>query len=244
MRNYKNCLEAIKNVARDLAVRGITYNAKTVQNRLLEDTEFKELIAVQFSILDIRDKRDDMLDYIFKDKNEALNIKRYIYQECYERFEDLDINPGKSYLYREEFWKQYLNNEGKFDYTYNERLHLNSQWIKAIETLKLDKGNRQAIISIWNPSEDINYTNGIKRVPCSIYYHIIIRDDKVHLIYRMRSSDLVNHLPIDLYLATLTLEKALVDLRTRYPELKAGYLFFSSDCLHVLHEDIKKFNLF
>ncbi len=39
------------------------------------------------------------------------------------------------------------------------------------------------------------------RIPCSLYYQILVRDGKVDLHYAMRSCDFLTHFPVDIALA-------------------------------------------
>lgn len=62
-----------------------------------------------------------------------------------------------------------------------------------------DPLTRQAYLPIWFP-EDLAAAAMRKRVPCSLGYHFIRRDGRLHVNYPMRSCDFVRHFRDDVYL--------------------------------------------
>lgn len=58
---------------------------------------------------------------------------------------------------------------------------------------------RQAYLPIWFP-EDTGAVHK-QRVPCTLGYHFMIRDNLLSCRYYMRSCDLIRHFPDDVYLA-------------------------------------------
>lgn len=58
---------------------------------------------------------------------------------------------------------------------------------------------RQAFIPIWFP-EDTGSKDSV-RVPCTIGYHLMIRQGEMHCWYPIRSCDLIRHLRNDVYMA-------------------------------------------
>jgi hypothetical protein len=58
---------------------------------------------------------------------------------------------------------------------------------------------RQAYLPIWFPED----TGAVEhqRVPCTLGYHFMIRDNKLSMRYYLRSCDLIRHFPDDYYLA-------------------------------------------
>jgi hypothetical protein len=67
-----------------------------------------------------------------------------------------------------------------------------------IELIKREPLTRQAYLPIYFP-EDTGATHG-GRIPCSIGYHFMIRNDAMHIHYLLRSCDWVRHFRNDVYL--------------------------------------------
>jgi thymidylate synthase len=66
--------------------------------------------------------------------------------------------------------------------------------------LRKDPYTRQAFLPIWFP-EDLTAADEGMRVPCSLGYQFIIREDYLHIIYFIRSCDYFRHFRDDIYLA-------------------------------------------
>lgn len=69
----------------------------------------------------------------------------------------------------------------------------------VVTQLETDRGTRQAYLPIFFP-EDTGATQG-QRVPCTLGYHFIIRDGKLHMQYNMRSCEIYRHFTNDVYMA-------------------------------------------
>lgn len=69
----------------------------------------------------------------------------------------------------------------------------------VVTQLGTDPGTRQAYLPIWFP-EDTGATKG-QRVPCTLGYHFIIRDETLHMQYNMRSCEIYRHFTNDVYMA-------------------------------------------
>jgi thymidylate synthase len=192
MRIYRNFVEALSEVRRDLGEMGILVHTKSYQNKdISHDDEYST---------------KELQNYIYQVTNPYLDdlpaSKPWVELEFMERISSLPVNPGTAYLTRKDVWNEFLNKEGKFDYTYNERLHYGkfSQITQAIDTLKKDPMSRQAYISIWD-KYDLADSGGYFRIPCSLGYQFQIRRDKLNITYLQRSSDYVTHFTNDIYLA-------------------------------------------
>lgn len=81
---------------------------------------------------------------------------------------------------------------GKFDGAYGPRLK--PQWDYLMKTLKRDPASRQAVATIWTPNPAPS-----KDIPCTVAYQLLLRDDKLHGIVTMRSSDVWLGLPYDFF---------------------------------------------
>jgi len=126
---------------------------------------------------------------------------KWCFQEAFDRltgylgYSDIYGNPGQAYRYRPS-WKRKLKKEGGiFDYAYAEPLKgLN----KVIELLKKQKGWREAILPVWEP-QYLDNQESYQRRPCTLTMHFIIRDNELNLFVNMRSNDVVNLLPYDIF---------------------------------------------
>ena len=235
MRIYQNCLEAIKEIERDLFELGTEVHPETMQDIVTKDNDeykTKELMGYAYSIIDGSD-RDDMLDY--------LKLPRaYAYLEGADRTNSLayPLNPGTSYVSRIEVWSKFLH-DGIFSYTYNERLHCMNQLEKIISELKVHPNTRQGIVQIWDYAEDLGRIGGKERVPCSLMYQFIIREKELHIHYFQRSCDFLTHMGYDIWLAI-----AIKDYVAKRLGVTPGRLHHYVTSLHAYHKDLKERGIF
>jgi thymidylate synthase len=117
--------------------------------------------------------------------------------EMVDRLDPTYINPGDAYKLRLKVWEEFLH-DGKFSYTYNERIR--TQLPIIIEELKKHPHSRQAIIEIHNNIYDIKNMGGGARIPCSMFYQFLMRDNSLDLFYTMRSCDFITHWTNDVWL--------------------------------------------
>ncbi|MEK6884868.1 MAG: thymidylate synthase [Nanoarchaeota archaeon] len=153
-----------------------------------------ELRGYSYAILDIKDK-DYLLEAFNKDK-------KWAEEEFAERISKLRLNPGEAWKLRSDIWNEFLHDD-KLAYTYSERI--GDQVDKLINEFKKNPSTRQAYLSIWNPDLDIDKI-GKERVPCTLGYHFMIRNDKMECRYMIRSNDLFTHWANDVWLA-ITLQE-------------------------------------
>lgn len=69
----------------------------------------------------------------------------------------------------------------------------------VISLLTRERLTRQAYLPIWFP-EDTGVAQG-QRVPCTLGYHFLIREDFLSMRYYMRSCDIYRHFTNDIYMA-------------------------------------------
>ena len=236
MRIFANCSEAIAEIERDIYVRGRLVHPERMQDKdVKHDDSFitKELTCYTFTILDGRD-RDAML--------KKFDIpKEYVQREWNDRLSGIMselANPGIAWKITPKLWKQYLDREGKFDYTYSERFYEYKQPEFVREELRKHPNSRQGIVSIYNPNHDARNI-GQKRIPCSMYYQFMIREDKLNLIYTMRSCDFLNHFGADVWLA-FEFQRWMAGQLLRKP----GNLTMFIGSLHVYKKYMRKMGVF
>ena len=102
---------------------------------------------------------------------------------------------------------------------------------------------RQAYLPVWFP-EDLGAIVQKKRVPCSLGYHFICRNNKLHIVYYLRSCDFVRHFRDDVYLTLRLLFWVLEQCRLAAPEngwdqIEPGTLTMHITSLHCFESDRK-----
>lgn len=235
MRIYSSSYELMSEMGRELNSYGQTVKPKTYQNKNIEGNEdfvTKEIICQQYCLTSLQDPT-----WLFF----YSRSREWADAEFQERIDTSDIiNPGKAWELRKDLWEQFLVN-GKFDYTYNERIiHVIKPLIRL---LKDDNDTRKAVLPIFNGDMDgldTDWYDGSRRIPCSMYYDFLIRQngkgEKVlHICYHQRSSDFVQHFGNDVYLAWRLMEYVAKEVG-----VKPGYLYHTIDSLHTYQKDWDK----
>lgn len=235
MRIYSSSYELMSEMGRELNSYGQTVKPKTYQNKNIEGNEdfvTKEIICQQYCLTSLQDPT-----WLFF----YSRSREWAEAEFQERVDTSGIiNPGKAWELRKDLWEQFLVN-GKFDYTYNERIiHVIKPLIRL---LKDDNDTRKAVLPIFNSDMDeldTNWYDGSRRIPCSMYYDFLIRQngkgEKVlHICYHQRSSDFVTHFGNDVYLAW-----RLMEYVAKRVGVKPGYLYHTIDSLHTYQKDWDK----
>lgn len=102
--------------------------------------------------------------------------------------------------------------------------HILGQLNHVIKTLQMDKDSRQAVLTIWrqNPAPT-------KDTPCTVSMQAIIRNQKLHLLVTMRSSDAWLGIPYDVFNFSLILNALAGELGVGLGEL---HLFLGSSHLY------------
>ena len=245
-RIFKDCLEMVQEMDRELKVSGITVPVKHYQNKELfgENQNTKELIGVNFIISKPSLKKKEMLEFLFKD--EANNIEKYCEQELLDRVNREGLNPGNSYKIRLDLWQSLMSKKDgeKFDYTYSERINFHNQLDNAIASLKDDEHSRRAMVMIFKPEDTDESMGFATRIPCSISYQFVIRNNKLMVIYYIRSNDYFKHFAIDIWLANAMQEYIVEQLKETYPKLKVGSLNYYCGSFHAYNEDLSNWVIY
>lgn len=230
MRIFKDLYEMQSELEREIKHNGLIVQVETVQDKDVRKNDAyktKELLGYSFLVKDTSNRDKWIID-------NKCNL-----DWCKEEFNDRTsvhlINPGIAWKLRRKIWQEFIHND-KFSYTYNERLR--TQLNETIDLLNENPNSRQAIITIYDQHEDKVNRGGLKRIPCSMYYQIFIREGKLNLIYNIRSNDFVNHFPYDIWLAA-ELQKYIAD-RNKYVAGKVGDLIYFCGSLHVFYQDKKE----
>lgn len=241
-RIFKDCLEMIQEMDRELKVSGITVPVKHYQNQELkgEDQNTKELVGVNFIISKPYLQKSAMLDFVFG--KDADKIEQYCSAEIIDRLDKRGVNPGNSYLIRKDLWQKLMckTDGSKFDYTYSERINAFNQLDNAIAALIDDEHTRRSMVMIYEP-EDTTHSRGFQtRIPCSVSYQFLIRNNKLMVLYYIRSNDYFKHFAIDIWLTHAIQNYVLETLQEVYPNLKCGALNYYAGSLHAYNEDLSK----
>lgn len=267
MRIYSNSFELMSELGRELNSYGQTVKPKTYQNKRIEGNDdfiTKELICQQYCLTSLG---DPVWLFVFSHSKEWADAEfqeRITFEPNGEPW-----NPGEAWKLRRDLWEQFLvkeeisfvgNETHKeyheiFEYTYSERImkpvYFNGtvmpKIMAIIQLLKSDQDTRKAVLNIYgtdnyNEDEDSDYYDGSRRIPCSMYYDFLIRQngkgEKVlHICYHQRSSDFVTHFGNDVYLAWRLMEYVAQEVG-----VKPGYLYHTIDSLHSYKKDWKYLN--
>lgn len=228
MRVYGDAYELMSEVFREVYEMGHIVHPYSMQNKIVKDNDdyvTKEITNYSYSLTTLRKEK-----YLFFADPRA---KEWADQEFFERIDSQYVNPGKAWKLRKDLWEQFLNELGQFDYSYNRRIGFSLN--EVINELERNPDSRQAIIAIWDPMKDPAGMGGAFRIPCSMYYQLLVRDGMVNIIYNQRSADVVTHFGNDVYLAYQLMLYISIALR-----LKAGYLFHNIGSLHAYKKDWPK----
>lgn len=104
----------------------------------------------------------------------------------------------------------------------------------VVELLEREPMTRQAYLPIWFPEDTGNASN--VRVPCSLGYHFMYRDKKLHTLYTIRSCDFMRHFQDDVYMAMRLAE--WVAWMAFGPEATVGRFTMVIPSLHIFEGDI------
>lgn len=192
MRLYRDFKAAKNEIARDLNELGVRVKAG-YQSKKVDLDEFETTELQNYDYRVVRPRLEDLDPIQPWAEWEWSDRLRGIYGEA--------TNPGSAWTKRKNLWDPLREGDGKFSYTYSERLKRACVPIMLNE-LRKHPQSRQVYISIWDPYID-GPRLGYRRVPCSLGYQLMLRDGAIHLSYHMRSSDFATHFDNDLWLALM-----------------------------------------
>ncbi len=109
-----------------------------------------------------------------------------------------------------------------------------NQYLKAVDTLLVDKSSRQAQMIYTRPTmHEDSKANGMKDFMCTSTTQLLIRNDRLHYFVSMRSSDAVFGYKNDRFWHNQIHGDALRYLKVVYPDLILGNLYWHAVSLHV-----------
>lgn len=100
-------------------------------------------------------------------------------------------------------YAKFAEPDGKAHGAYGARWLAHDQLRRVINVLRLHPESRQAIMTMWSPT-DLPHAEALDKrdLPCTISMQFIIRDRRLHLIVNMRSNDIWLGMPYDVFAFT------------------------------------------
>jgi thymidylate synthase len=193
MRLYQNFIEAMPEIKRDLVEMGCKVHPNSYQDKVVKNNP-------DFDTLELQNYIYTVIGPKLTDLNPNQPWSDAEWQERLLGIQGHSINPGLAWTLRKDVWEQFINDRGRFAYTYPERLSVCGQVNEIVTRIIEDPDSRQLFISIWNVGDSLNL-GGISRVPCSLGYQVQVRKGMLNITYLQRSADLVTHFTNDVYLA-------------------------------------------
>ena len=97
---------------------------------------------------------------------------------------------------------------------------------------------------IFHPDDTLSSSGFATRIPCSISYQFLIRNNKLFVLYYIRSNDYFKHFAIDIALTGMIQEYVLECLKDTYPDLKMGALNYYAGSFHAYQEDLSEWVIY
>lgn len=150
--------------------------------------------------------------------------------------------PGQfTHTYQERFWPKFAGMPNP-----SEKINLGIRYPygdlgSVLSLLSENPLTRQATLPIFFP-EDTGAVHG-GRVPCTLHYHFLRRDDRLHLWYPIRSCDAIRHFRDDVYMAVRLAHWVLDQLYERseaWRPVEVGYLNFTAYSFHLFKGDLRE----
>lgn len=103
----------------------------------------------------------------------------------------------------------------------------------VVETLQDHDSSRQAVMTIWRPNPRKS-----KDIPCTIALQFLIRDDRLHTIVTMRSSDIFTGLIYDMF--CFSAMSAAVLAMIDFADVRLGKCWINAGSSHLYMKDMEK----
>jgi hypothetical protein len=179
--------------------------------------------------------------------NPGLTWQSWPYGHSANKFRDDD---GQfNHTYAERYWPRYagMTPEGRLFDIYLDHDEQTRQGIRypygdladVVKQLAREPHTRQAILPVFFP-EDTGAVHG-GRVPCSLFYQFLVRNNEMDVSYVIRSCDMVRHFRDDIYLTVRLLLWVLAECRklnpTAFADVKPGSFVMLITSLHMFQND-------
>ena len=219
-RIFKDFHDAINEIKRDLSELSVELNSGRWQGKDVSH--------------DLGYKTKELTNYLYTvttpDLNHLSPTQPWADKEFNERILG-PYNPGWAWKERKEVWSDLRDDNGKFSYTYSERIA--SQRDEFLRVLLDFPYSRQLFLSIWDRQKD-PFVMENRRVPCSLGYYFQFREDRLNITYLQRSCDFITHFENDVYLAM-----KLLNYLAQQANLRPGHFSHWIGSLHVFAKDVK-----
>jgi hypothetical protein len=266
---YGNFKDAIKASIRRLVDAGIEIqpnNWQSMNVSALQAARMKELLAVQFQVAMPDGSLENALKFFQGEIKPNLPWADKHFE--LERVSREPINPGVTWeiwpwansadrfrqggqfdhSYAERYWPKFAGYtpDGHIDrdnqcFPGNERQGIRDRvgdLDDIVTRLHQDATTRQAVLSVWHPEDQ---SPSGRRVPCSLTYQFIVRNNYLHVLYSIRSCDAYRHFRDDLYLTARLVLWALSELRKKdssWDNCSLGLFTITIGSFHCFTNDI------
>ena len=129
---------------------------------------------------------------------------------------------------------KYSDNGDTFQGAYGPKVTEQMRYV--VDTLLEDAGSRQAVISIWR--EQPRYS---KDIPCTLSLQFLLRNDRLHCVATMRSSDCWLGWPYDVFTFSMIAASVVLYLHAEgCKHIKLGQLQLTAGSGHIYDNDDDK----
>jgi len=166
---YRTLQEAYEGMRYELRMNGTEVVAKSSKG----DSKAIELLNQSITI-------DDVCQINIYNTKRKFNVRYALLEFMWY----LSMDPGVGNIGKAaSIWKDIADSDGFVHSNYGGCLHRG--WDRVVAELVRFPDSRRAVIALNQPDTDY----GMKDVPCTMFVQFFIRDDKLHMIWNMRSSD-------------------------------------------------------
>ena len=166
---FRTLQEAYEGMRYELRMNGTEVVAKSSKG----DSKAIELLNQSITI-------DDVCQINIYNTKRKFNVRYAILEFMWY----LSMDPGVRNIGKAaSIWKDIADSDGFVHSNYGGCLHRG--WDRVVAELVRFPESRRAVIALNQPDTDY----GMKDVPCTMFVQFFIRDDKLHMIWNMRSSD-------------------------------------------------------
>lgn len=133
------------------------------------------------------------------------------------------------------FWLKLADENGKITSNYGYMVFFDTKYNgmtgvgRVVKLLSEDKDSRQAVIHYGEPK---NFTEGNKDTPCCMTNQFLVRDNTLHMIVNMRSTDIIKGLTYDVQWFSFLQNFIANKLR-----ISAGPLHYNIASVHLYEKD-------
>jgi len=223
-----------KSLEKSLISSTINQKYKNVINQILLN-ENNEIISRKLKVKEKLFTTMDFNPYLSIPSFEArpFNFKYFLGELAWYLRKDNHANFISNFS---SFWKKLKNPNGTINSNYG-KLILNDQMNWVVNTLKIDKYSRQAIVYLGNRKM---HQPKNRDFICTQYINFFIRNNQLHMKVQMRSNDLIYGVTYDAPFFALIHQTIYLNLLSKYKDLEIGNYYHCSDNTHFYekHENV------